>query len=167
MIRIISKAIGWVADMVGTSLTIRTRRAREIVKALDPKKQYVIEIKEYRKKRSLDQNAMYWSILTQYARACGVSNHRAHNEMLRAYGAPLLIDGYYAAVRVVDSVVAEDEVLEAEDYHLKPTSRVEGNFRYYMIMRGSSTYDSKEMTKLMDGLLHEARACGIELIWEG
>ena len=169
MIRIVTKAVGWIADMVGSSLTIRTSRAREIAARLDPEKQYVIEIREYRKNRSLDQNAMYWSILTQYAKAAGVSNNRAHNEMLRAYGFPMIVGGYYAVAKIADTDEAENEIIESDQYHLKPTSRRETGpngqvFRYYCILRGSSTYDTAEFKRLIDGLVDEAKQVGVELL---
>lgn len=171
MIRISSKEFGWFADAKGKSLTIRTNLAPEIIESLNPDKTYTIEIREKVQKRSLDQNAMYWSILGQVAKATGISNARCHNMMLRDYGQPLIIDGKYLAVKVRDTDEAEERLIESETEHLKPTSRTETGsdgkeYRYYYIIRGSSTYDTKEMTRMIEGIKEEARQLGLSLIWE-
>ena len=59
--------------------------------------------------------------------------------------------------------------LEAETYHIKPTSQVQKGadgtlFRTYKMLRGSSTYDTKEMSYLIDGLVGECRELGIETL---
>ena len=60
-------------------------------------------------------------------------------------------------------------MLEAEAYHLNPTSQVLTDrhgrpVRTYVFMRGSSDYDTKEMSVLVDGLVQEAQALGIETL---
>ena len=171
MIRVSSDSIGWIADARGKSLVIRTNLAADIVASLDPNKTYSIELREKKQKRSLDQNAMYWSILGQVAKAVGISNARCHNMMIRDYGQPLIVDGKYLAVRVKDTDDAEEQILESETEHLKPTSRIAVSedgvkYRYYWIMRGSSTYNTAEMTRMIDGIKEEAKQLGITLIWE-
>lgn len=171
-VRFLASVFGWIADMSGQLLTIRTNRAREIAAGLKEGKQYRVEIKEYRKRRSLDQNAMYWSVLGQIAKALNISNNRAHNLMLRRYGAVETIDGKTIKLVLPDTEEAAQRADEAESYHIKPTSQVkvgtDGNtYRTYILLRGSSTYDTAEMTRLIDGVMDEAKQMGITLIWEG
>lgn len=45
-----------------------------------------LEIKPYRKKRSLDANAYYWVLLTKLAKVMNTSNADMHNLMLIHYG---------------------------------------------------------------------------------
>ena len=170
-LRFITTAIGWIADMSGQSLTIRTNRAREIAGAVKEGKQYRVEIKEYRKKRTLDQNALYWATLTELAKKLGVSNNYAHNMMLRRYGSVEDFDDFPGMMILPDTDEAQKKADEAETYHLKPTSEVkrgkDGRFyRTYLLLRGSSTYDTAEMTRLIDGLVDEAKQVGVELVWE-
>lgn len=171
MLTLQTDAIGWVADANGESLTLRTRRAREIAAAVEPGKTYTVDIKQYRKKRSLDSNALYWSVLTQLAKAAGISNPAAHNIMLRRYGQIERYGEQNVYVVLPDTPEAEEKADNAETYHLKPTSQVkEGKdgktYRTYMLLRGSSTYDSAEMSRLIDGLLDECKQMGLDVLTE-
>ena len=171
MRRLCSKAFRWSADQSGQWLSIRTPAAREVVESLDPDKVYAIEIKEKKRKRSLDQNAMYWAVLAQVAKKLNISNPRCHNIMLRRYGVPERYGDQAVYVVLPDTDEASEKAAEAETYHLKPTSQVKAgkdgqNYRTYLLLRGSSTYDSSEMSRLVNGMLDEAKELGIEMILE-
>ena len=117
-----------------------------------------IRIVQYRKKRSLDANAYYWTLLTKFADVVGLSNPEAHNMMLRGYGQSEIFDGKAVYVTIPDTEESEKKVNNATDYHLAPTSQVRlGNdgvmYRTYRLLRGSRTYDTKEMSRLIDGLI--------------
>lgn len=166
MISCKTDSFSWNADAAGFNLLVRTPQARQIVDAVKKGKSYTVEIKEYRKKRSLDQNALYWSVLTSFAEALNISNAYAHNLLLRRYGQLERYDDKPVYVVLPDTEDAEKKADEAESYHLKPTSQVkEGkdgiSYRTYMLLRGSSSYDTKEMTRLLDGLLEECKEMGI------
>lgn len=117
-----------------------------------------IRIVQYRKKRSLDANAYYWTLLTKFADVMGLSNPEAHNMMLRRYGQPEIFGGKTAYVTIPDTEEAEKKVNQDENNHFAPTSQVRiGNdgvaYRTYRLLRGSRTYDTKEMSRLIDGLI--------------
>lgn len=125
-----------------------------------------LEIKKYRAKRSLDANAYYWTLITKLARVIDVSNAEQHNRMLQLYGYPEVIDGKHVLMVVPETEEAHDKVMKAEEYHLKPTSDVrEGNdgimYRTYILMRGSRTYNTEEMARLISGLISECKDAGI------
>ena len=125
---------------------------------LKDKEKLRIRIVQYRKKRSLDANAYYWILLTKFADVIGLSNPEAHNMMLRGYGQSEIFDGKAVYVTIPDTEEAEKKVNNATDYHLAPTSQVRlGNdgvmYRTYRLLRGSRTYDTKEMSRLIDGLI--------------
>lgn len=128
-----------------------------------------VRIVRYREKRSLDANAYYWKLLSKVAEAMHVSMPFAHNFFLRRYGQIELFDDQAVYVVIPDTDEAEQRVWEAETYHLKPTSQVKAGkdgrmYRTYMMLRGSSSYDTKEMSKLIDGLVSEAKEMGIETL---
>lgn len=171
MIDFQTDGFAWSADAAGMSLLVRTPQARQIVDAVKQGKTYTVAIKEYRKKRSLDQNAMYWSVLTSFAEVLNISNARAHNLLLRRYGQLERYDDRPVYVVLPDTEDAETKADEAETYHLKPTSQVKQGkdgkaYRTWMLLRGSSTYDTKEMTRLLDGLLDECKEMGIAVMTE-
>lgn len=172
MIRLITESFGWIADASGESLTLRTDRAREIIQTIKPNKKYRVEIKEYRPRRSLDQNDMYWAILQQVAKALRISNLRCHNMMLCRYGVIEQFDGHNAFAFLPDTDETEEKVAESEHVHYKPTSEIRvgadgESYRIYYILRGSSAMDTAEMTRLIEGVMDEARQMGLTLIMEG
>ena len=123
--------------------------------------------KQWRGKRSLDSNAYYWVLLSKLAEDLHISKPRAHNIMLREYGQVELVDGSRCFVRIPDTEEAENDVMERTVFHLRPTSQVvEGNdginYRTYVVLMGSSRYDTAEMSHLLDGLIYECKVLGIE-----
>lgn len=69
---------------------------------------------------------------------------------------------------VVSFIIRDDiDVMEREEIHLRITDRVrtmdDGKlYRVYLLMRGSHTYNTYEMSKLIDGTVQEAKEQGIE-----
>lgn len=125
-----------------------------------------IIIHKHREARSLDQNALYWVYVTEIAHAIGRSIAYTHNHFLAHYGYPFFVGGKVAMVVLPDD--SPDEIMESETFHVKPTSQVkEGRdgtmYRTYIVMRGSSTYNTQEMSRLIDGAEREAQNLGIHL----
>lgn len=119
-----------------------------------------------RLKRSISANAMYWSLTSKLASYLGISNNRMHNLLLRRYGAIETVDGEKLVVFVPDTDEGEETALEAETYHIKPTSATKmfkdgKNRRMYIVLKGSSQYDTKEMSRLINGVVYECNGVGI------
>lgn len=124
-----------------------------------------ISMKKYSSRRSLDANAYYWKLLGELARILGTSNEELHNMLLESYG-----------------TLAEDEdgngivhfLPETEDYqrykheHYKPTGEVieYGGMRFckFYRIKGSSQYNTREMSRLIDGLIYECKSMDIETL---
>lgn len=128
-----------------------------------------LEIVKWRDRRSLDANAYYWSLLSEFSDVMRFSKSYAHNYMLRKYGQYEMIDGHLVYFVLPDSDNGEKIADESQTYHIKPTSEVKFShdgdaFRTYIVVRGSHTYDTKEMSKLIDGLVSECKEQGIETL---
>ena len=139
------------------------REAYEELKGCD---KLSLEIKKYKAKRSLDANAYYWTLITKIARVLEVPNAEQHNRMLQLYGYPEVIDEKHVLMVIPETEEAHNKVMKAEEYHLKPTSDVrEGKdgimYRTYILMRGSRTYNTEEMARLISGLISECKDAGI------
>ena len=124
-----------------------------------------ITIRKHRERRSLDQNALYWEYCTELAHTVGHSLAWMHNHLIGAYGYPYFVGGKVAMVVLPDG---DESIMESETFHVKPTSQVkEGRdgtmFRTYIVMRGSSTYNTQEMSRLIDGAEAEANSMGVHL----
>lgn len=123
-------------------------------------KPLAIEIKQYRHKRSLDSNSYAWVLITKIADALHTSKEDIYIEMLKRYGQrePKLL-----------SVIAEavDMVNRATNNHCTEVGESELNgklFKHLAILIGSSRYDSKQMSILIDGIVSEAKELNIETL---
>ena len=127
------------------------------------------ELKKKSNKRSLNQNSYYWVLLGKIADKMQISKTIMHNRMLRDYGQIQFIGDKPVRMVIPDTDEAEERILEADTYHLKPTAQVqEGTdglmYRTYVMLRGSHDYNSEEMSILINGLVEEAKQIGIETL---
>ncbi len=128
-------------------------------------KEIDVKIKHHREKRSLDANAYYWCLLTKLAKVHGWANAEAHNRILRRYGQIERVDGDLIAVYLPDTEKTETDVLNKIEYHLMPLPKTiiaKGEVkRVYVMLRGSSTYNTEEMARLIQGLVQDCRESDI------
>ena len=130
-----------------------------------------IEAHKDKKSRTISQNKLYWTILGEVARALRVTNNFVHNTLLREISIPVMFDGKPARVTLPDTEETENRTLEAMTYHLKPTSQTwvgsdNVTYRTYVMLKGSSDFDTREFTALVDRLFEKAHELGIETISE-
>lgn len=155
--------------LIASFLVFDEKSARKELDAVKDEKMLEITAKKIRKKRSMSANAYYWVLVGKLAGLMRISTARCHNILLRRYGTPQTFDGEQMYVMIPDTDKAFDEALESETYHLAPTSSVREKrsgemYRVYRILKGSSEYDSVEMTRLINGLVDECKGVGIETL---
>jgi hypothetical protein len=122
-----------------------------------------IEIKKHRVKRSNDANSYFHVLVGKLADVLKISKPRMKNILLGKYGQRETQDG----TPVIISVLSEIDMLEREDLHTIPIGygHVDGKeFTHYAVVRGSHTYDTKEMASLIDGTVQDAKDQGIETL---
>ncbi len=120
-----------------------------------------VEIKKWRKKRSLDANAYAWVLIDKIAQATGVPKTEVYRKVIREIG------GVSEIVCVRTEAV--DKFREGWEAHglgwqtdVMP-SKIEGCTNV-VLYYGSSTYDTQQMSALIDSLVQEAQALGIETL---
>ena len=128
-----------------------------------------VTAKLWREKRSLDANAYYWVLISKLSEVLKISKSRAHNLMLRRYGQDEIYEGKLIYVIIPDTEEAEEKALESDTFHIRPTSEVNTDkdgmgFRTYIMRKGSSQYDTREMSQLINGLVTECNQMGIETL---
>lgn len=127
-----------------------------------------IALKKWRSKRSLTANAYYWVLVGKIADAVKQPQPVIHNLLLRRYGVLDIVGGQTLTVFIPDTDEAENEVLMKDTYHLRQTSHViagkNGNLRAYRVILGSSYYDTKQFSTLLDGAISEAKELGLETL---
>lgn len=131
----------------------------ELIKWLIDQPDGRYEAKPYKEKRSLTANSYYWVLLTDLAGALRTSRPELHEEMLRRYGQYLRdTDGNIVAV-----LVSADTEISKIGGHYELYDHWHGGNRYKVI-RGSRTYDTKEFSRLLDGLVSECKEAGVETL---
>ena len=147
-----------------------TGNATQIVTfLLSADREKVWDLREHREKRSLTQNSYYWKLLSLTADKLKMSKPELHNRMLRKYGQRQYIGGLLVRIPIPDTEEAEEAALAAETFHITPTSDVKTGkdgrqYRTYLMLRGSSEYDTREMSVLLDGMINEAQQQDIETL---
>ena len=84
--------------------------AREAFQDLKGCEKLTIQIKKYRKKRSLDANAYYWVLVSKLGKVLDMANPEVHNIALIRYGQPWIIDGKSVFTTIPDTEDAENTV---------------------------------------------------------
>lgn len=122
-----------------------------------------VTAKKWRKKRSLDSNSYYQVLAAKIAEKIGSSHTEVKNHLIAEYGQYERLDGSLMPIIMLDSIEWE----KLDTIHVRPTTATrvldDGKlYRVYYVMRGSHTYDSAEMARLISGTVSEAQALGIQ-----
>ena len=104
-------------------------------------------------------------LVGKIADVTGNSKVYIKNKLIAEYGQYETINGALVPLPLDDDI----DAYNVEFIHLQPTSRTTTNqkgkvFRVNLVMRGSHTYDTDEMSKLIDGTVSEAKDLGIETL---
>lgn len=120
---------------------------------LDKDTVYDVKIDKHREKRSLNANAYFWKLVTEIGNVLNKSKEEVYLQMLIDYGQSEMV-----------SILSEIDVKGYFKYYkLAGTSILNGKeFNHYKIYKGSSEYDTKEMSILLNGVVQEAKNLGIK-----
>lgn len=118
---------------------------------------YAAEIKKHYEKRSLNANALFWKGCGLIAEAVNRDNWSVYLDLLRDYGE-------YTYIIVKPQAVEKFK----EQYRLcEEVGEIEINGKagvQLLCFYGSSTYDKKQMARLIDGMMQEIQALDIDFV---
>lgn len=124
-----------------------------------------VEIKRCRIKRSLDANAYYWCLVGKIAAVTGDSSNRIHNILLDRCG---ILDTLEDDRTIMWCIRDDIDYLELTCLHLKPTQKTQLKngirYRWYYQLKGSSEYDTGEMSRLINLVVEECKGINIETL---
>lgn len=140
------------------------------VTSLEDDKDYELSISQKRETRSINANNYSWTLTDKLADkliVAGVklTKEECHAEMIFRYGQVLIDEN---GERVVYSTKQGVKMNEFFPY-AKPIgeSNLNGEtFTHYLIYRGSKTYDTKEFSIFLSGIIEECKEQGIETLTE-
>lgn len=118
-------------------------------------KEVEINIKEPKEKRSLDANAYFWVIVGKIADKLRASKEEIYFKLLKDYGQSVTI----TVRKGLDITKAGFKY-----YEVLKDGLIKGKeFTAYRVFIGSSQYDTKQMSVLIDGAVQEAKELGIDV----
>lgn len=124
-------------------------------------KLYDLEVKEHRKKRSLDANAYCWVLINKIADALRITPVEIYRQAIQNVG------GNFEVLPVKEEAAEHfKQVWQAQGLGWPCVdmgkSKIDGyrNLRAYY---GSSTYSSTQMAQLIENLIQDCRALDIEV----
>ncbi len=143
-----------------TKIGSLTEEYNKLKQAVEKGKELAVEIKIYRKARSLDANSYAWLLIAKIADVLRTDKNSVYIEMLKRYG---------QREKELLSVVSEavDMVYRATDNHccvVGGSELKDKTFKHIAILKGSSGYDTKEMSILIDGIVSDCKEHDIETL---
>lgn len=114
-----------------------------------------IKLKKFRRRRSLDANALMWECIGNIAREIGADKWEIYLQVLKKHGQYTYIVVKPNAVEATQRQWRESEVVGEYD--------VNGQKAVQMLcFFGSSTYNTKEFSQLLDGIISDMEMMGLE-----
>lgn len=153
--KLLSVNMDWRTGQYTIVFSVNEESALSEVEKIQNLDRLSIEAKKYRPKRSLDANALLWACLSEIAVELGTDKWSVYLAMLKRYGK-------YTYICVKPSVV---DAVKAQWRECEEIGRININGQeavQLLCYFGSSTYDTKEMSVLIDGVLSEMREMGLE-----
>ena len=137
-------------------LTLTVDQKRSAINCYDDlhvEEKLSFKIDKYREKRSLNANNDAWKLLTEIANVTRKSKEDVYLDMLKEYGQSEMF-----------SVLAHIPIQEYIKYYEEVSEGiVKGKlFKHYRVYKGSSEFDTREMSIFIDGIVSEAKELGIE-----
>ena len=118
-------------------------------------KELSCEVKQYRHKRSLDSNAYMWVLLSKMAAILKTSKDELYLQVLQRYGQ---FTHVIVKANVVEKVKQEwKTTIELGEVTINGQTGIQLECYF-----GSHTYNNKEMSILLEGVVSEAKELGIE-----
>ena len=122
---------------------------------------YAVEIKEKRAGRSTDANAYFWQLLTDLAKAVGNEKEALYLRYVKNFGPFrdfVLTEDEAKTFRTAWSMLGSGWPTEQVDF--TPDGEKVVVRAYY----GSSTYNTRQMSRLIDSVVEDCKAVGVETL---
>ena len=113
-------------------------------------------LKQWKEKRSLDANSYAWVLMTKIADAVSSSKEEIYEEMLQKYG--VIYEDENGCITMTVRTYVDMAKIGGHWKFVKSN----GTFSSYLMIKGSSDYDTAEMSHFIDRIVEEAKELGIE-----
>lgn len=117
----------------------------------------IYEVKVYKKGRSLNANSYAWKLCGEIAKVLGITKEEVYKKVIKEVGEFDVVPIKKEAVAKFSNIWKSKGLGWLCDYN---ASKLEG-YVNVVIYYGSSVYDTKQMSRLINSLVEEARMLGI------
>lgn len=132
-----------------------------VLEQLKDDKDLTIQVKEYKEKRTLSQNAYLWVLCGEIAKITDLTKEEIYRQYVKDFG-------------VYEILPIKDDAVESFKYKWGKNgigwfcetlgkSKI-NNYTNIIAYYGSSTYDTKEMSRLMDAVIRDCETIGISTL---
>ena len=152
----------WMMDSEATWLMLKVNRrdATAFIDEMKDGKVYEADLKEHRKKRSLDANSYAWVLMGKLANKVGLSKEEVYREFVKDVG-----NNYEIIPIRNDAVVGWISAWQGRGIgwvcDILGESKLDG-YTNVICYYGSSTYDSSQMSRLIDLIVYECKLQDID-----
>lgn len=158
--RIVDASVDFVTGV--PKITLAVNEKNDLLQCYDDLKDLEmlsIEIKKYRKKRSLDANAYAWVLIDKIAENQCVSKEEVYREAIRSIGgnSEIVCVKNEAVERLCDGWRRNGIGWQTDTFQ----SKIDGCTNV-ILYYGSSVYDSLQMHLLLENLIQDCKALGIQ-----
>ena len=123
---------------------------------------YDLEVREHRQKRSLDANAYCWVLINKIADAIRITPKEIYRQAIQNIG------GNYEIIPIKEEAAERfRQIWESQGLGWPCVDMGKSKIQGYRNLRayyGSSTYDTRQMSMLIDNLVQDCKALDIETL---
>ena len=155
-----------VGEIIDISVDYKTRKTKiNLLVEIEPSKieelqnqKLDVEIRKYRARRSLDANAYFWVLVSKLQDVLNIPKELIYKDLIKGIGSYEVIPIKNEAVEKFRQAWSKNGLGWVTE---TTKSKLEG-FTNVLAYYGSSTYDTKEMARLIDLIVYECNELGIE-----
>ena len=153
--KVLSVSNDWLTGQTTITLSVNEKSALNEISKIKDLDKLKIKATKYREKRSLDANAMLWACLGEIAQSIRADKWEIYLQMLKRYGQYTYICVKPNMVDAVKAQWRESEVVGEININGQKAVQMLCYF-------GSSTYDTKQFSVLLDGVISEMAEMGLQ-----
>lgn len=158
--KITSVSVNYINQKFQVTLEVNERNGfLEMLDELKGLEKLTLKFGKFKKKRSLDANAYAWTLIGKIAEKTNVPKNEVYREAIRGIG------GNYEIVCVKEEAAdslrsgwERNGIGWCTDILLSKLDGCANVMLYY----GSSTYDTEQMSRLIENIIQDCKALGIE-----
>lgn len=177
MLDFTGKIVGFVLDNFSNQYQVTfsidsSNKVLDAIRSLNQKDRMAIHVAKWYPKKSRNANAYLWQLLTQIAAHREIKSTPEEVYLERLLGNPKYLRDECGRIHTAlfrEDINPNKMAVKSKDIHIYwkpcPKNRVDSGDGWFIVhaaVKGTSLYDAKEMSDMLDDVVAEARSLGIQ-----